>query len=56
MKEGIIINKWNWIVDGVVIAQCFAKTKYEAVTYFEDVSYGDPVEDVVIAPFNTEKK
>ena len=36
MKPGIILNKWNLVQDGLVVAQCFANTLYEANMYFED--------------------
>lgn len=58
MKEGIITLKWNYLEDGVVIAQCFANTKHKAVNYFEN-EFEDiiDVSDVVIAPnFNTKEK
>jgi|DEB0MinimDraft_10_1074344.scaffolds.fasta_scaffold227171_2 hypothetical protein len=35
MKKGIITSKWNLVQDGVIIAQCFADTRYEALGYFE---------------------
>jgi len=36
MKEGIITNRWNLVQDGLIVAQCFANTLYEANFYFED--------------------
>jgi hypothetical protein len=63
MKEGMILNKWNYIEDGVVIAQCYALTKYDAIDYFagafakNDVFEFTDVSNVVIAPnFNTKEK
>ena len=57
MKEGIITLKWNYLEDGVVIAQCFATTKHKAVSYFEEeFQYIIDVSDVVITPnFNTKE-
>ena len=62
MKEGIILNKWNYIEEGAVIAQCYALTKYDAINYFEGAitkftCENINVSNVVIAPsFNTNEQ
>jgi hypothetical protein len=38
MKPGIILNKWNLVQDGLIVAQCYATTLYEANMYFEDAN------------------
>ena len=49
MEPGIILNKWNLVQNGLVIAQCFATTLYEANMYFEDANLEFKLKEIKLA-------
>lgn len=53
MKPGVILNKWNLIQDGRIVAQCFATTRYEANMYFEDIDLEFDFDEIkLVIPLN----
>jgi hypothetical protein len=57
MSKGIITNRWNLVQDGLIVAQCFANTLYEAMVYFEDAELTFDLKEIEIdKTFNTKEK